>query len=151
MLKVWQRSEPDNHRDVFLTRYGQILAWALKLTANSREQAEDLVQDAFVFLVNSKPDLSKVRNLDAYLYVLLRNLHRAQLQTVQRGATLSLDILEFDSVDAGLKAKQASDDQDRLWMQNELRRICDFACRRRETSRGGSILILRFFSWLLSA
>jgi RNA polymerase sigma factor (sigma-70 family) len=145
MLKLWQLPAADEHRDLFLSRYSQILAWALKLTGHRREQAEDLVQDAFVFLVNARPDLTAARNLDAYLYVLVRNLHRAQLQKLLRGVTLPLDILEFDSVDAGLREAPGTNDEDRLWTQNELRRICDFACRRRETSRVGSVLILRFF------
>ncbi len=88
-----------------------------------------------------------MRNLDAYLYVLLRNLHRAQLQKGLRQATLPLSTLEYDSADGSLRSLQAGerDDTVRLEMQNDLRRICQFACWRKETSRGGSILILRFF------
>src|SRR5260370_34647333 len=98
MLKLWHRSTaPDPHKEVFLTRYEQILTWALKLTDNRRQRAEDLVQDAFVYLVNSKPDLDKVRNLDAYLYVVLRNLHRAQIQKALRHAAVPLSIIDCDS------------------------------------------------------
>jgi len=146
MLKLWhQRAAPDSHRDIFLARYDQVLAWALRLTGNRREQAEDLVQDTFVLLVNSRPDITRARDLESYLYPLVRNIHRAQLQKVLRRAALDLNILDFDSVEVGLKENIGREDEHRLRMQNDLRRICDFAIRRRESSRVGSVLLLRFF------
>jgi RNA polymerase sigma factor (sigma-70 family) len=146
MLKPWQQaSPPDSHRDLFLERHNRILAWALKLTGNRRDQADDLAQDTFVYLVNTRPDLTRVRDLDAYLYVLVRNLHRAQIHKILCRATVDLAIVEFDSADVGLKKLHEQGDEERLRIQNELRRICEFALRRKATSRGGAILILRFF------
>jgi len=37
------------------------------------------------------------------------------------------------------------DPRDRLQAQEELRRVCHYACMRKETSKAGSVLILRFF------
>lgn len=119
-----------------------IVAWALQLTKGRQQLAEDLIQDAFVFLVHSRPDFGTARNTDAYLYGILRNLHRAQLSRAIRQQQMSLPILDFDSAEWALSVLN---DEILLRAQNDLRRICHFSCHRKETAKSPSILILRFF------
>jgi RNA polymerase sigma factor (sigma-70 family) len=134
------RSDP--RENIFIKRYAQILTWATQLSGGDPQHAEDLVQDAYVYLVNSRPDFSQARNIEAYLYGILRNLRRAQLHRAMRLRSVPLSIVDFDSAQLGLRVLQ---DEDLVNIQNDLRRICHFACYRKETSRSGSVLILRFF------
>jgi DNA-directed RNA polymerase specialized sigma24 family protein len=56
------------YEDLFLERYDQLLAWAIRLTDHDLQQAEDLVHDVFVKFAMTQPDLHRIENLDAYLY-----------------------------------------------------------------------------------
>src|SRR5260370_40305086 len=49
---------------------------------------------------------------------------------------------EFDSVEIGMRP---TDVRDQIKVQDELRLICHYALLRKETSKAGSVLILRFF------
>ena len=50
--------------------------------------------------------------------------------------------VEYDTVDVGL---WVSDPRDGIRMQDELGAVCQYACIRKESSKAGSVLILRFF------
>jgi RNA polymerase sigma factor (sigma-70 family) len=139
---VRDRSESNGHEDLFLSRYDQVAAWALQLTNQDQHEAEDLAQDAFIDFVRSHPDLNAIRNLDAYLYTFLRNLHRSRLHRHLRRRDLLLSVVDYDSAETGL---HSSDPGHLFEVSEELYRVCDFACERKETSKSGSILILRFF------
>lgn len=106
------------------------------------ELAEDMLHDFFLHFTVSKPDLSLVENLEGYLYVVMRNLHLSQVRRATRTPFRALSIVEFDTVDVGL---WASDPRDRLRMQDELGAVCQYAFIRKESSKAGSVLILRFF------
>ena len=45
----------ESHEELFLGRYRQLRAWALQLTENDRQQAEDLVHDTL--LERQRPNL----------------------------------------------------------------------------------------------
>jgi RNA polymerase sigma factor (sigma-70 family) len=128
--------------ELFLQRYDQLLEWALHLTDHRAAQAEDLVHDAFVQLTLSPPDFKTIENLDGYLFVVLRNLQRSQMQRAQRGPLGPEALVDFDSAVVGLKAQ----DPRQHWQAiEELQLVCRFACARKESSKAGSALILRFF------
>lgn len=135
--------EQDTPREQeFTRRYAQLLAWALRLTNNHRATAEDLVQDAFIQFTRSRTNLDEIENLDGYLHRMLRNMHISRLgRTAQQVQTNSLSITELEcQLDApGIEL------QERLQAHEELCRICQYACIRKESSRAGSVLILRFF------
>jgi RNA polymerase sigma factor (sigma-70 family) len=128
--------------ELFLQRYDQMLEWALHLTDHRAEQAEDLAHDAFVQLTLSPPDFNAITNLDGYLYVVLRNLHRSQMQRALCGPGGPASTVDYDSAEAGLKA---ADPRQQLQAVEELRLVCRYACARKESSKAGSALILRFF------
>src|ERR1700730_9662713 len=54
----------EQHEETFLERYRRLRAWALQLTENHREQAEDLVHDTYFQFTLIRPDLKAIGNLD---------------------------------------------------------------------------------------
>ncbi len=139
MFKPWS-IKPD-HEDLFISHYEQMLRWAMKLSGQDHQLAEDILHDAFIQFTLARPDLAGIQNLEAYLYTMLRNRH---ISRVRRSArfTESLPVMEYDSADAGLRV---IDPRNRIQAQEELSAICRYACARKESSKAGSILILRFF------
>jgi DNA-directed RNA polymerase specialized sigma24 family protein len=131
-----------NHEIIFIERYPTLLGSALQLTDGNRERAEDLVHDAFVQFSLSQPDITAIENLGGYLYGMLRKLHLSQMRRDSRSRIHPHFLVEYDSVETGL---HLTDPRDRLQARDELRRVCRYACARKETSKAGSVLILRFF------
>ena len=131
-----------SHEDLFAERYQRLLAWSMQLTGNERDLAEDLLHDAFVQFTFAQPDLGAIRNLDGYFYGMLRNLHLSQVRRETRNRLQQLSIVEYDSAEDGLRT---TDLRDQLQVQDELRKVCHYACVRKETTRAASVLILRFF------
>lgn len=129
------------HEETFLARYRTLFGWALGLTGGDREQAEDLVHDAFIQYTFSRPDLAGIQNLDGYLYTMLRNLRLSQIRRRERLPGQSLSALQYDSAELSLRAV---DPRDQIKVQDELRQICRYACVRKDTSKAGSVLLLRF-------
>ncbi|HEX7957225.1 MAG TPA: RNA polymerase sigma factor, partial [Pyrinomonadaceae bacterium] len=127
--------------EVFLARYGRLRSWALRLTAGDAARAEDLVHDAFVQFTFARPDLARVGNLDGYLYRMLRNLNISQMRRAGRRRGDEPAVYEYDSAEFVLRA---ADPRDLIRVQDELRQVCRYACLRKETSKAGSVLILRF-------
>ena len=130
------------HADSFIERYERLRARALQLTERDHERANDLLHDAFIQFTLSRPNLDSIEDLDSYLYVCLRNLHLSQMRRATRTASRELSIVEYDSAELGL---WAIDPREQIKTQDELRTVCHYACRRRKTSKAGSVLILRFF------
>ncbi len=139
LLKIARDRE--SHEEVFLARYGRLRLWALQFSENNRERAEDLVHDAFIQFTFLRPDLDTIRNLDGYLYAMLRNLNLSQVRRQQRLQNRTLSILDYDSAETSLRAV---DPRGQIRLQDDLHQICRYACLRKETSKAGSVLILRF-------
>src|SRR5260370_18424523 len=138
MLRL-RRVSP-NYRELFVARYDQLLAWALQISQGDRALAEDLLHDLYVLFTIHEPQIDRAKNLDGYLYACLRNLYLSQLRRTTRFQQLS--IIEYESAKTGLRA---IDVRVQIEVQDDLRRICQYACARKNTSRAGSVLILRFF------
>jgi len=132
-----------SHRDAFLERYKGLHAWAVQMTANDQALAEDLLHDLFILFTLNQPDLKRIENLDSYLYACLRNLHISQLRRATRSRFEQLSIVEYDSARLGLHS--VAHGRDWIQVQDELRRICHYACARKATANAASVLILRFF------
>ncbi len=135
-------SASTNHEAIFIERYPKLLGSALQLTEGNRERAEDLVHDAFIQFTLSHSDISAIENLDGYLYGMLRKLHLSQMRRESRSRIKPHFLVEYDSAETGL---HMIDPRDRVQAREELRRVCHYACMRKETSKAGSVLILRFF------
>ncbi len=144
-MKSWNlavRPESLDHEDVFIQRYGQLFSQALKITGRDREVAEDLVQDAFIHFTLGKPDLREIQNLDGYFYTLLRNLYLSRVRRSSHTLNVQLSLLDYDSAEIGM---QAVDPRAQMQARAELRAICRYACQRKQSSKAGSALILRYF------
>ena len=135
-------SPKTNHEALFIERYQRLLGLALQLTEGDRERAEDIVHDAFIQFTFSRPDLNSIESLESYLYGMLRKLHLSQMRRDSRSRIQPHFLVEYDSAETGL---HMIDPRDRLQAQEELRRVCQYACTRKETSKAGSVLIFRFF------
>jgi len=133
-----QRRIAPSKEQLFTERYAQLLAWALRLTNNHRASAEDLVQDAFIQFTLSNTSLDRIANVDGYLRRMLQYMHFSR---VSRGLCFS-SISDYESLQTALRVPGISD---QIQARDELDQICRYACLRKETSRAGSVLILRFF------
>jgi DNA-directed RNA polymerase specialized sigma24 family protein len=66
--------------ELFVEKYDQLLQWALRLTHGDREQAEDLLHEAFVHFTLRQLDFTGVENIDGYLYTVLKHFHLSTLR-----------------------------------------------------------------------
>src|SRR6185369_8207957 len=137
-------AQPDEKRErLFTERYESLLAWAMRLTKNQRDAAEDLVQDAFVQFVLGRSRLEEIENIEGYLRRMLRYMHVSRLsRSAQHLHDAALSIADYDSGHVGWTVVEPPR---RMQASEELVQICTYACSRKESSRAGSVLILRFF------
>ena len=127
---------------LFTERYANLRIWAIHLT-NHESTADDLVQDAFVQWMLGRTKLEEIENIDGYLRNMLRNMHFSRVsRAAQRLQETTLSIADYDS---GLLGWTAIEPPRRLQASEDLHKICTFACFRKESSKAGSVLILRFF------
>jgi RNA polymerase sigma factor (sigma-70 family) len=137
-------TRPEDRREqLFTERYESLLAWALRLTNQNHEAAEDLVQDAFVQFMLGRTGLEQIENIDGYLRRMLRYMHASRIsRQAQRLHDTALSVADYDSLTLGWTAIEPPR---RMQAFEELQQICSYACARKESSRAGSVLILRFF------
>src|SRR5262249_25270510 len=90
------------HEELFVDRYAALLRAALHVLEGDRRAAEDLLHDAFIRFTLIQPPLDEVKRLDAYFYVMLRNMHTSRVRRGGRVSQVSLSILDFDSLEIGL-------------------------------------------------
>jgi RNA polymerase sigma factor (sigma-70 family) len=142
MLDLLGRSTALSHEDVFIGRYQALVLVALKVTDGNRQEAEDLVHEAFIRFTLVQPPLDEVQHLDAYLSRMLRNMYTSRIRRRQRAAETSLSILDYDSLDIGF---HAIDVRAKLEVREALRAACEYGCIRKRSSKTGSVFLLRFF------
>jgi RNA polymerase sigma factor (sigma-70 family) len=137
-------SRPEEKREqLFTERYESLLAWALRLTNQQREAAQDLVQDAFVQFMLGRTGLEQIENIDGYLRRMLRYMYVSRMsRQAQRLHDTALSVADYDSFNLSWTAIEPPR---RMQALEELQQICAYACARKESSRAGSVLILRFF------
>ncbi len=137
-------AQPEEKREqLFTERYESLLAWALRLTNQQRDAAEDLVQDAFVQWVLARTKLEEIENIEGYLRRMLRNMHVSRMsRSAQHLHESALSVADYDSFRLGWTAIEPPR---RMQASEELHQICAYACSRKESSKAGSVLILRFF------
>jgi RNA polymerase sigma factor (sigma-70 family) len=126
---------------LFTERYANLRIWAIHLT-NHESTADDLVQDAFVQWMLGRTRLEEIENIDGYLRNMLRNMHFSRTSRAAQRLQETLSIADYDS---GLLGWTAIEPPRRLQASEDLHQICAFACFRKESSKAGSVLILRFF------
>ncbi|MEW6736461.1 MAG: RNA polymerase sigma factor [Acidobacteriota bacterium] len=135
--------EPTNsaHVQLFITHYDQLLRWARYLCQGDIAAAEDLVQTAYIQFVTAHPSLDTIDNPLGYLHRLVSNLHKNQLvrtMAKKHGGSnqfIALSLIE-EMVASGVTDNQQARDL--------LIDIAYFASERRQYSKTGAVLILRF-------
>jgi RNA polymerase sigma factor (sigma-70 family) len=137
-------AQPDEKREqLFTERYEDLLAWALRLTNQQWDAAEDLVQDAFVQWMLARTRLEEIENIEGYLRRMLRNMHVSRIsRAAQHLPESALSVADYDSFRLSWTAIEPPR---RMQASEELHQICSYACSRKESSKAGSVLILRFF------
>ena len=136
-----ENREQSYREQLFTERYANLRAWALHLT-NQHAAADDLVQDAFVQWVLGRTRLEEIENIDGYLRNMLRNMHFSRMSRAAQRLQTTLSIADYDSCQLGWTAIEPPR---RMQASEELHQICAYACFRKESSKAGSVLILRFF------
>jgi DNA-directed RNA polymerase specialized sigma24 family protein len=138
--KSWET--PTCHEELFVHRYTSLRDWALRLSGGDCLDADDLLHNAFLQFVLRRRDLSEIENLDAYLFGLLRRLRLSHARIALRRRQQPLVAVDYDTADMSLPG---ADVRELLQVREELRGACEYACLRKDTSKAGSVLILRFF------
>jgi DNA-directed RNA polymerase specialized sigma24 family protein len=141
-LKWRPPAETVEAHHLLATRYPQLLQWATGLARGDRSKAEEIVQEFCLYVTVVKPDLSEVGNLDGYLYTCLRHIYLSSLARASREALRVVRVEDFDSFALAMSCQPAGDPVQR---QNDLRRICNYAVWRKESSKSASYFILHFF------
>jgi DNA-directed RNA polymerase specialized sigma24 family protein len=138
-------SKPDprpTFEDIFFEHYVRLLEWAMQLTSRNRSDAEDLVQELYVRFAGAGPVGEHIENAEDYLFSVLRNLQYARVRRARTSAIDDLSVVDYDSAERGLRA---IDRNGILFIREDLHRVCDYLCERKNTSRAASIFILRYF------
>src|ERR1044071_8323550 len=143
--RVAAQSDEDREQSfreqLFTERYANLRVWAIHLT-NQESAADDLVQDAFVQWMLGRTRLEEIENIDGYLRTMLRNMHFARMsRSAQQLHATALSIADYDSC----LGWTAIEPPRRMQASEDLHQICVYACSRKESSKAGSVLILRFF------
>ncbi len=135
------RTQTGTHEEAFEARYARLVAGARRLGLD-RAEAEDLVHDAYVLFVLARPDLTAIDNLDAYLFVIVRNLHVSSVRRAARFRSEPLSVLDYDSAELSWHDVHPLLRSER---REALVRICRYALLRAPSSKAGSVLLLRYF------
>jgi RNA polymerase sigma factor (sigma-70 family) len=136
----WSIPDADGQRE-FVDRYEQLLVWALRLTGRRQDEARDLVHDALVAFAQGERDI-EIRNLNGYLYGMLRNVLRAGRRRADR--RLSEPWATVEARPGGLQ-QPGVDALTDLEARQTLVHIARFARQRSLQSKAGSALLLRYF------
>ncbi len=121
--------------------YQQLTEWSRLLARGDHAAAEETVQDLCLHLIVARTDLSRVQNLDNYLFMCLRNMYVSNLARVSRERLRVIQIEDYDAV--GLVA--ANGGLDTVDVQNDLIRTGDYVLSRKYVSKSASHFILHFF------
>lgn len=137
-------SKVKTHEEIFVEHYDWLVSWALGLSEQLREDANDLVHDLYLQLIRTRPNLDTANDdrVRAYFYTMLQNLVISKARRSGHDPLSALSIVDYDSAEYGL----ASVDRSQIiFVRSDLVRVCEYAIRRKHSSRAASVLILRFF------
>ena len=138
--------EPHTPADLFMSRYGWLVRWAVHFARNDRATAEDLIQETFLRFSQANLMVTEIRDVEALLYTYLEHVHLSHMREVTRHSFVSLADAKLDALALGLLT---GPDVDRIETQNLLRRIAAYVAWRKQTSKSATIVGLRFFHGFL--
>ncbi|MGA2170872.1 MAG: hypothetical protein ABSG62_22020, partial [Terracidiphilus sp.] len=132
---------PDSIERILSRYHQQLVEWSRILARGDHNAAEESVQDLCLHLTVASPDLSRVQNLDNYLFMCLRNMYLSNLARVSRERLRVIQIEDYDAV--GMVASGGG--LDTVDVQNDLIRTSDYVLSRKYVSKSASHFILHFF------
>jgi len=128
---------------LFEAKYDWLMRWAMHFAQNDRAAAEDLVQDAFVRLMNSWPRIKdSIDDAEPILYSYLRYSYLTEIRRGRHFRFEDLALIEFDDLRLSLKEEKSVDP---IEIQDDLRRVVAYLCWRKRSAKSASVLLLRFF------
>src|SRR5262245_13352129 len=132
MLRLQRASSEQTHEEVFLERYQRLYTWLLQFTDGDRDLAWDLVQDVCsLHLHPSRPRRnSQPRRLSLRTGA---QSHLSQMRHAVNARVQQLSVIDYDS---GELALRTIDVRDQIQVHDELRRICRYACVRKDSASG---------------
>jgi DNA-directed RNA polymerase specialized sigma24 family protein len=114
----------------------------LHFSRNDRATAEDLVQETFLKLLLSWDSLRDLDDVEPLLYSYLKYSHLTQQRRCRNYSFQSLATIDYDTLAIRLSDSRLDD---RMELQEELRRIVSFLLWRKTSARYASVFLLRFF------
>ncbi len=84
--------------------YGRLVQWANALAHGNAAVAQDMVQELCLYFTLVKPDLSKVKNIEGYLYTCLCHIYSSAMARSSREAERFLGVADFDSIGLAISA-----------------------------------------------
>jgi RNA polymerase sigma factor (sigma-70 family) len=132
----------DRPEDLFVEHYAELIRWAQQLVGQDPAAAEDLVHDVFIRVVLRKPDLRALGNPKSYLFVTMRNVYLSQVRRRIVRSRDVMSVLDHDSAHDSLEAVKGY--PERRAVYQELALVARYAAVRKQSSKGASVLILRF-------
>lgn len=133
----------DARDQLFISRYASIFKWALHLAKYDVQHAQDLVQDAYVHFTLPTSDPNEIRDVDAYIYSILKHLNASSMKTFLRYPMDPLSVIDYDYSLMSLHAA-ADRNEDVADVQNNLRIVCRYFCFRKQETKSASLILLRF-------
>lgn len=127
--------------EFFQENYSDLKRWALRITSNDRELAEDILHDVYLRVSTRNDRPESIESVNAYFYAAIRNGFISHLRWRGRKGWFQLSAA---GAELEITPFMIFDPRSALKVQEELRAICGYACERKSTSISASILILRF-------
>lgn len=109
-IRLMAEGDARAFHDFFSRHYTQVYVFALRLVKNSMD-ADDIAQTVFVRLWRFRKDLTKVVNMDYYLYRMTRNTVLSFLATI-RHDSFALPVDEATGICGGHTAEEQLEAED---------------------------------------
>jgi RNA polymerase sigma-70 factor (ECF subfamily) len=106
LVKALATGEPEGYAALY-DRLGRSMLRVARTMLHSSSDAEDAVQDVFVELVRHRDRLAQVRDLDAYLFAMLRN---AVLRRIERQRTEQQRVRQIRPTSVKTQADYSADE-----------------------------------------
>ncbi|MEJ6979981.1 RNA polymerase sigma-70 factor [Pedobacter sp. P351] len=105
LIKVSFNEDRRAFKQLFLFYYVNMLRLASSFV-KSNEEAEEIVNDAFIKIWQNRSKLYQVNNLKVYLFVCVKNLCFNYLEKKKKLPIISIDDINFDPVDPHVYSEQ---------------------------------------------
>ena len=121
--------------------YPKLVEWSRILARGDETAAGETVQDLCLSLTVTQPDLRRVRDIESYLFMCLRNMYISNLARVSRERLRVIQVEDYDALEMVASGRGL----ETVEIQNELIQICAYVVSRKYLVKSASQFILHFF------